>query len=60
MCIHPEATHQTKNFSTGYANHYHTPTYRDTHDLPDKAYWVVRNSSYYRPELRTGTSPESC
>lgn len=49
MCVHPEALTRTKNFIPSFGNKCHTPEYRESHNLPDKGYWVARNSSYYRP-----------
>jgi hypothetical protein len=52
MCIHPEALDAlVKNFSHQYDNGYHT-VHQSSHRLPEKGYWVVRESSYYRPKAK--------
>ena len=49
MCPHPEALSRVKNFIQDCANEYHDINRIVTKDLPDKGYWVERNSSYHRP-----------
>jgi len=48
MCVHPEAFARVKNFSPSSDNHCHD-VYEEPTNLPSKAQWVARESSYHRP-----------
>jgi hypothetical protein len=60
VCIHPEAlSYKNRHFYSPNTN-IHTCEYRRTHDLPNKGYWVVRNSSYYRPNAKENLGEAEC
>jgi hypothetical protein len=45
MCIHPEALSWVKNFTSRYANNYHSVDSTDP-NLPSHAQWMVRQTRH--------------